>query len=254
MSETILHIKNLSKKFSKNFTDTMSSNYNNIFYATRRSSLMKDEFWSLDDISLEIKLGQVVGIIGSNGSGKTTLMRVVSGIYRADAGSIETNGKIAAIFALKSGMHPHLTGRENIFIKASLYGLTKKETEDNMDDIIRFSGLGEYIERPFGAYSSGMKAKLAFSILTAVRPQLFIIDEGLAVGDKVYKEKCFQYLKDEKYRMTTIYITNQHQHLENFADRIIVMNNGKIVGDTNSYEEAQEIYNTANKNNTAYVL
>jgi lipopolysaccharide transport system ATP-binding protein len=98
------------------------------------------------------------------------------------------------------------------------------------------------MERPFGVYSAGMKAKLAFAILTAVEPQLFIIDEGLAVGDKIYQEKCFQYLKDQKDKITTIYITNQHEHLINFADRIIVMHKGTIIGDTNSYEEAESIY------------
>jgi lipopolysaccharide transport system ATP-binding protein len=239
---SILEIQNVSKKFSKNFTESIPSNLKNIFSAKHRTELEPHEFWSLNDVSLSVGTGELVGIIGPNGSGKTTLMRIVSGIYRQDIGTVKTNGRIAAIFALKSGMHPHLTGRENIFVKASLYGLTKNETESKVESIIEFSGLRDFMERPFGVYSAGMKAKLAFAILTAVEPQLFIIDEGLAVGDKIYQEKCFQYLKDQKDKITTIYITNQHEHLINFADRIIVMHKGTIIGDTNSYEEAESIY------------
>lgn len=249
MGETILKINHLSKKFSKSFADSIYASLKNIFIKKTHFELEKDEFWSLEDINLEIKLGHVIGIIGSNGSGKTTLMRIIAGIYTQDKGTIESRGKIAAIFALKSGMHPHLSGLENIFVKASLYGLTKKETEQKVNEIIEFSGLKSFMDRPFGVYSSGMKAKLSFAILTAINPTLFIIDEGLAVGDKLFQAKCFKYLSDKKDEMTTIYITNQHSQLENFADRIIIMNAGKIIGDTVSYSEAQQIYDTANNHN-----
>jgi len=250
VGETILKINHLSKKFSKSFADSVYASLKNIFIKKSHLELEKDEFWSLDDINLEIKLGHVIGIIGSNGSGKTTLMRIISGIYTQDKGTIESHGKIAAIFALKSGMHPHLSGLENIYVKASLYGLSKKETDLKVNDIIEFSGLSAFMDRPFGVYSSGMKAKLSFAILTAIHPTLFIIDEGLAVGDKSFQAKCFQYLREKREEMTTIYITNQHSQLENFADRIIIMNAGKIIGDTSSYSEAQQIYDGANNNNT----
>jgi lipopolysaccharide transport system ATP-binding protein len=238
MSDIVLEITSLSKSFSLLGEENI---FSLLFSIKSRSS---NNIAPLKNISLNIKRNEIVGVLGINGSGKTTLTRIITGIYKHDEGTIIKNGNIVAIFALRSGFNPLLTGRENIYFKGAFYRLNKKEIDENLNEIIRFSELEEFIDKPLGIYSSGMRAKLGFAILTQVRADLFIIDEALAVGDKNFRTKCMNYLVENKNNSSVIFITHFQEHLQNFADRILILNNGMIEFESKDYTEATSFYNT----------
>ncbi|MCL4125857.1 UNVERIFIED_CONTAM: hypothetical protein GTU68_021102 [Idotea baltica] len=190
--------------------------------------------------------GQILGMVGTNGSGKTTLMRVISGIYPLEYGTIQADDplRITPIFALRSGMRPLFTGRENIYIKGAMYGLSQAELDDKLKFIADFSGLEEYLDTPFGNYSSGMKTRLAFSIAIATEPNIFIIDEALAVGDEVFKAKCFRYLQNyvTKPRRAVLFISNSIDKVYKVANRLIVLKKGTIIHDTTDVKMGLKFY------------
>ncbi len=149
-----------------------------------------EEFWALRDIDLEVKTGQVLGIIGANGSGKSTLLRVLARIYAPDAGEIEIRGKTSALISLGAGFNANLTGLENIFYNGMLLGLTRQQIQSRLDEIVEFAELGRFINAPVRTYSSGMRARLGFSVAVHVDPEILIVDEVLAVGDARFRQKC----------------------------------------------------------------
>lgn len=151
-----------------------------------------DEFWALKDLSLEIPTGSTYGIIGSNGSGKSTLLKCLTGILTPEKGSISVNGRIAALLELGAGFHPELSGRENIFLNGAILGMSSKDITNNLDNIVEFAGLGEFIDTPVKNYSSGMTVRLGFAIAINVDPDILIIDEVLAVGDTAFQQRCLE--------------------------------------------------------------
>lgn len=153
------------------------------------------EFWALKDVSFEVKKGETVGIIGRNGSGKSTLLQMICGTLTPTQGSIETNGRIAALLELGSGFNPEFTGRENVYMNASVLGLSNKEIDARFDDIVAFSDIGDFIEQPVKTYSSGMMVRLAFAVIAHVDADILIIDEALAVGDAFFTQKCMRFLR-----------------------------------------------------------
>ncbi|TVY09784.1 ABC transporter ATP-binding protein [Paenibacillus cremeus] len=189
-------------------------------------------YTALDSISLGIKKGETVGLIGRNGSGKSTLLKLLTGILYADKGSIDIEGKVSSLLELGAGFHPDFTGRENIFMNAAILGLSKKEIKAKLDQIISFSELKHYIENPVRSYSSGMYMRLAFSVAIMVEPDILLIDEVLAVGDAAFQQKCMDQLLRLKNKGTTIvFVSHDLGAVQKLCDRVIWINKSKVWGD-----------------------
>lgn len=187
------------------------------------------EFWALKGVSLEIKKGETVGIIGRNGSGKSTLLQMICGTLTPTSGSIQTNGRIAALLELGSGFNPEFTGRENVYMNAAVLGLSKKEIDARFDDIIAFADIGDFIEQPIKNYSSGMALRLAFAVVVHVDADILVIDEALAVGDIAFQVKCFNFMKKLKQSgVTFLFVSHDINTLRNISDEVIWINAGKI--------------------------
>ena len=183
----------------------------------------------LNGISFDIPKGQAVGLIGHNGCGKSTLLKLMTRIIYPDSGSIEINGRVSSLIELGAGFHPDMSGRENIYTNASIFGLNKKEIDERLDRIIEFSGLEEFIDNPVRTYSSGMYTRLAFSVAINVDADVLLIDEILAVGDTAFQAKCLEKLRDIKAEGTTIVIVSHSlDQIEELCERSIWIDGGKI--------------------------
>lgn len=194
--------------------------------------LRNGEFYAVRNVSFTVSRGECIGIIGPNGSGKSTLLKMISGIYPPDKGEIRVKGKVGALIELGAGFHPLLTGRENIYIQAAIYNLSKKEIDRVFDDIVQFSGLIEYLDTPVKQYSTGMYIRLAFSIAIHARPEILLIDEVLAVGDAAFRMKCFSHLRQIiASGATVIVVTHNLNELIRVAKRAIVLRHGKLFYD-----------------------
>lgn len=187
------------------------------------------DFIALDDVSVDIKRGSTVGLIGVNGSGKSTLLKIISKIIYPDSGSIQINGKVSSLLELGAGFHPDFTGEENIFLNGSLMGLSKKELLRKMDAIVDFSELGDFIKEPIRGYSSGMYMRLAFSIATTIDPDILLIDEILAVGDAAFQSKCMSRLKElQKSGKTIVLVSHDSGSIERLCDTAIWLDSAMI--------------------------
>lgn len=183
----------------------------------------------LKDINIEIKKGEVVALIGVNGSGKSTLLKLMTKIIYPNKGKIETNGKLTSLLELGAGFHPDFSGRENIYFNASIFGLTKKEIDARIEQIIKFSELEEFIDNPVRTYSSGMYMRLAFSVAINVQAEILLIDEILAVGDQHFQDKCFDKLIELKNSGKTIVIvTHSMEQVKRFCNRAVWLYKGEI--------------------------
>ncbi len=186
------------------------------------------EFWALRDISFCIRKGETVGIIGSNGAGKSTLLQVMCGILRPTVGRTEVQGKIAALLELGAGFNPEFTGRENIYVNASVLGLTRPEIDECLEDIIRFADIGQFIDQPVKNYSSGMYVRLAFAIAVHVSPDILIIDEALAVGDIRFQNKCMARIKEFCKKGTVVFVSHNMTAINELCSRVIWIESGMI--------------------------
>jgi lipopolysaccharide transport system ATP-binding protein len=248
--DILIKIEAIYKKFCADIKRNMLYGIQDTFIrhpdAERYMTLRTKEFWALQDISFNVNAGDIVGILGTNGSGKTTLMRLIADIYDTNVGSITMTGsyKITPIFALKSGMSPVFSGRENVYIKGAMLGLSREEIDDNFSDILSFSEIGDFIDMPFGNYSSGMGARLAYAIAVATNPNIFIIDEALAVGDDMFKEKCFNHLRTfvQKPKKCVLFVSNNIDKVSRVANRIVVLDKGKLLFDTYNVQEGFDFY------------
>lgn len=247
----LLEVQNLNKKFCQDIRHNMIYGIQDIGRLIIGSNpnyhqLRPEEFWALKNINFQLREGEILGIVGANGSGKTSLMRIIGSIYPNESGSIHarTGAKVTGVFALRSGMQQLYTGRENIFLKGALYGMTQQEIEEKLDFIIDFSELGDSIDRPFGNYSSGMRARLAYSIALATDPNIFLLDEALAVGDSVFKTKCFENLKEwvKQPGKAVLFVSNNVRKILKVATRTLVMEKGEIIHDSTDISEALQFY------------
>ena len=216
----------------------------NVFYDKTNTIKEKILFWNkskkdvrhiLNDINLKINKGEVVALIGVNGSGKSTLLKLMTKIIYPNKGKIETNGKLTSLLELGAGFHPDFSGRENIYFNASIFGLTRKEIDKRLDQIIEFSELKDFIDNPVRTYSSGMYMRLAFSVAINVDADILLIDEILSVGDQHFQEKCFDKIEDLKREgKTIVFVTHGMDSVKRFCTRAVWLHQGsiKMDGDT----------------------
>lgn len=197
----------------------------------------REEFWALRNVSMTIEAGHTVALIGHNGSGKSTLLKVIGGIIDPTSGNVVSRGRIAALLELGAGFHQDLTGRENVFLNASIMGLSRTETEAQFDDILAFSGIGEFIDTQVKFYSSGMYVRLAFSVAVHTDPDLLLVDEVLAVGDEAFQRKCLDKIRSfQEEGRTIILVTHTLSQVTELCDRAILLNRGNVVFDGAPHE------------------
>ena len=190
------------------------------------------DFFAMDDVSFEIKKGETVGIIGKNGAGKSTLLKMITGVLTPTQGSIETTGTIASLLELGAGFNPDMTGLENIYLNGTLMGFSKEEMSKRVDAILEFADIGEFIHQPVKMYSSGMFARLAFSVSIAVEPDILIVDEALSVGDMAFQMKCFKKFQDfQTQGRTILFVTHGLDTIIRYCTRGIVIDGGKLIFD-----------------------
>ena len=209
------------------------------------------DFGRSKDVSFEINKGETVGIIGRNGSGKSTLLQLICGTLNPTSGSIQTNGRIAALLELGSGFNPEFTGRENIYMNAAVWGLSNEEIKLNFDDIVAFADIGDFVEQPVKTYSSGMFVRLAFAVAVHVHPDILVVDEALSVGDIAFQNKCMEKIKAIKETGTSIlFVSHDLSTVQIICDRVLWLKNGAVKQVGYSVDVCQEYYadSTANKN------
>lgn len=186
------------------------------------------EFWALKDVSFEVKKGETVGIIGRNGSGKSTLLQLICGTLAPTNGSVETKGRIAALLELGSGFNPEFTGRENVYMNASILGLSEAEIDAKYDEILAFADIGEFIDRPVKQYSSGMYVRLAFAVIAHVNADILVIDEALSVGDAFFVQKCMRFLRQFMETGTVLFVSHDTGAILNLCQTAVWLHNGAI--------------------------
>jgi ABC-type polysaccharide/polyol phosphate transport system ATPase subunit len=247
MSDIVIRIENVFKKFCKALKGSMFYGVIDIArgmlgFPNNTDVLRKDAFWAVQDVSFEVKQGEVLGIIGPNGSGKTTLLKMINGIFMPDKGKIEVNGRVGALIEVGAGFHPLLTGMENIYINGAILGMSKKEIDKKFDEIVEFADIGDFLDTPVKYYSSGMFVRLGFSIAIHAAPEIMLVDEVLAVGDATFQRKCLKVIKSyaEQGRIL-IFITHNILAIYSIGNQCLVLDGGRNVyyGDT---QQAAEIY------------
>src|SRR6185312_5029872 len=199
--------------------------------------------WILRDLSFDVAPGEAVGVIGFNGAGKSTLLKIISGTTRPTTGSVEVGGRIAALLELGIGFHPDFTGRQNAYMAGQLRGVGTDDFDALMRGIEEFAGIGDYIDQPLRVYSSGMAVRLAFSVATAVRPDILIVDEALAVGDVLFQQKCFDRIREFRDAGTTLlFVSHSMPSVHSLCDRALLLHEGRTVID-GSVKESIDLFN-----------
>jgi ABC-type polysaccharide/polyol phosphate transport system ATPase subunit len=195
-------------------------------------ALEESEFWGLQDISFEVQRGESVAVIGHNGAGKSTLLTHLSGLLQPTRGTITVNGRLSALIEVTAGFHPDLTGRENVFLNGAILGMSRKEVQSKFDEIVEFSGLADFIDTPVKRYSSGMFARLGFSVAAHMEPEILIIDEVLSVGDHVFQAKCVEKMKGIARRGTTVFFVSHNiRSVLDLCQRALFLEHGKLIQD-----------------------
>lgn len=187
------------------------------------------EFWALRDLNFEVKRGESLGIIGRNGSGKSTLLQLICGTLTPTEGKIQTKGRIAALLELGSGFNPEFTGIENVYLNASMMGLSKEETDNRLEDILSFADIGEFAEQPVKTYSSGMAVRMAFAVIANVSADILIVDEALAVGDAFFTQKCMRFINRFRSEGSLLFVSHDASALSSLCDQALLLNKGMQV-------------------------
>lgn len=249
----IIEVKNISKSYRMGerqsyvaLRDLLSSFIKSPFGWFKNffsKPVNKDFFWALKDISFTVEKGEVLGIIGRNGAGKSTLLKILSRITPPTEGEILLKGRVGSLLEVGTGFHPELTGRENIFLNGSMLGMGKQEIKEKFNDIVSFSGIGEFLDTPVKRYSSGMYVRLAFAVAAHLEPDILVIDEVLAVGDMEFQKKCLGKMQEvtNKDGRTVLFVSHNMGAIKQLCTRTILLDDGKIVftGDT---DEAIKLY------------
>lgn len=228
MSVPIVRLNDVSKRFIIRKEKSLKERIVN----AARSARFKEDFWALRNVTLEIESGSTIGLIGPNGSGKSTLLKAMGGIIEPTSGVVQRRGRLAALLELGAGFHQDLTGRENVYLNASILGLSRKQTDLFFDDIVDFSGIEDFIDIQVKFYSSGMYVRLAFAVAIHVDPDLLLVDEVLAVGDEAFQRKCFDKIRAfQAEGRTIVLVTHSLEQMMEFCDRGVLLNAGSVVYD-----------------------
>ncbi len=236
MSYPVLRVSHLAKRYrlgefsgDTQLREVISQAFSRL---VRRERTETQELWALNDISFEVKKGEVLGIIGRNGAGKSTLLKLLSRITYPTSGSLQVRGRIASLLEVGTGFHEELTGRENIFLNGSILGMTRSEIEARLNDIVEFSGVEKFIDTPIKRYSSGMRLRLGFAVAAHLSPDILLLDEVLAVGDADFQKKCLNAMDDlHKSGRTVLFVSHNMAAIESLCTRCIWIDGGRIRAD-----------------------
>ncbi|MDO9045716.1 MAG: ABC transporter ATP-binding protein [Methanobacteriaceae archaeon] len=240
MGETVISVENVGMEF--NLSQEKTDNLKEYVIKLLKKELMYQSFWALKDVSFEVKKGDKLGVLGLNGAGKSTLLKLISGVMKPTQGNIELNGRISPLLELGAGFDPSYTGRENIFLNGAMLGYPKEFIESKFDEIVEFSEIGDFIDVPLKNYSSGMVARLGFSIATVVEPQILILDEVLSVGDAKFKEKSENRMKSLLNQdVTVLFVSHSIDQVRRLCNKAIWLEKGKLIMQ-GSVEEVSEKY------------
>lgn len=225
----VVRIDNVSKRFTVRKDSSIKERIVTLGRAGRKH---KQDFWALRDVTMNIQAGTTIGLIGHNGSGKSTLLKVIGGIIDPTSGTVQQRGRLAALLELGAGFHPDLTGRENVFLNASVLGLSRSETDEKFDAIVAFSGIGDFIDTQVKFYSSGMYVRLAFAVAVHTDPDILLVDEVLAVGDEAFQRKCLDKIRTfQSEGRTIIIVSHSMGQISELCDRAVLLNQGSVVYD-----------------------
>lgn len=228
-NEPVIQFSHVTKSFSKLSQKTFKEFIPALFKGEQTSQ----SFTVLNDISFEIKKGETVGIIGPNGSGKSTILKLIANVMSPTSGTVTVQGSVSPLIELGAGFHPELTGRENIYLNGAILGLSRKQINQNLQSIIDFAELQDFVNQPVKHYSSGMYMRLAFAVAVHVNPEILIVDEILAVGDQAFQKKCFAKMEEFKksQEVTIVFVSHGLGQVEKFCSRSIYINNHQILYD-----------------------
>jgi len=220
----VISVKNLGKCYR--IYDRPKDRLKQAFWRARRQYFR--EFWALRNVSFEVARGETLGIIGRNGSGKSTLLQMLCGTLSPSEGQLETRGKIAALLELGSGFNPEFTGIENVYLNASLLGLRKQQVQERLDDILAFADIGDFVNQPVKAYSSGMAVRLAFAVMAHVDADILVVDEALSVGDAFFTQKCMRFIHRFRQQGSLLFVSHDTTAVTSICDKAILLNGGRI--------------------------
>ena len=242
----MIKVDNVSMRFNlgieKNFS--LKLFFINLF-KTKKKKPKKEEFWALKDVSFEVEKGEVIGFIGSNGAGKSTMLKVIAGVMKPTTGKVTVNGNICPMIELGAGFDMELTARENIYFNGAVLGYSKDFIEQKFDEIVEFSELKEFLDVPVRNFSSGMTARLAFSIATVVDPEILIVDEILSVGDIAFQKKSEAKMKSMIGGGTTVlFVSHSLAQIEKICNRVVWLDHGKVVKIGDAKEICKEYYDS----------
>jgi len=224
MSESVV-VDHVSKHFVMQNARTLKQR----LVRGSRGEETNPKFLAIDDVSVTIKQGEAIGLMGLNGSGKSTLLKLISGVLRPDQGRVLARGQVAGLIEVTAGFHPQLTGRENIYLNAAILGMTESEVARKFDDIVDFADIARFLDTPVGRYSSGMFARLGFSVAVSADSDIFIIDEVLAVGDPPFKKKCIRRIKQVRDEgRTIVFVSHNTTQVKRLCDRALVLVEGRL--------------------------
>ena len=225
----VIDVKNIGVSFRRNRKRNFSIRE---ILLQQKNTSPKGAFWALRDINFEVQAGEAVGLMGANGQGKSTLLRLIAGVLLPDKGSVKVTGGVAPLIELTGGLKSDLTARDNIALVAGLHGLSRSEVKKRFDNIVEFAEVGDFLDTPVRHFSSGMKVRLGFSIVTSIDEPIILVDEALAVGDAAFKEKCYIRMKDLLNQGKTLFlVSHKEKDLKEFCTRGLYLKNGSLAFD-----------------------
>jgi ABC-type polysaccharide/polyol phosphate transport system ATPase subunit len=250
--DVVVTVENVSKRF-KLYRDVVFDPLKEYIFFWRSEEFYR-EFWAVRNVSLEIRKGEIVGIIGANGAGKSTLLKMIAGLLKIDEGTIEIKGKVTALLTLGLGFHSEFTGRENILYGGMLLGMSKQEVLSKVESIIEFAEIGDYIDRPLRTYSSGMKARLVFATSMSVNPEILLVDEALATGDSYFVSKCAQKIRDLcNSGATILFVSHNLRQIEDLCPRAVVMHEGGVLFDGETNEAVSRYVESVHRHRATHI-